>query len=76
MSTMVMKAPKGRQTVKPKSSSNSKAKRGTYPEAPEQAVIRREEPESRWSSRSEAPDSGEYAGHFLENVFKNGRSKS
>ena len=42
----------------------------------EKAVIRAEQPESRWPSRSEAPDSGEFAGHFLENVFKNGRSKS
>lgn len=76
MSTMTMKAPKGRQTLKSKSSPKPKAKRETYLEAPEQAAIRGEHPETRWPGRSEAPDAGEFTSHFLENVFKHGRSKS
>ena len=76
MSTMTLKARKGRKTVKSTPSPTPRVRRETYSEPPEKAVIRAEQPESRWPSRSEAPDSGEFAGHFLENVFKNGRSKS
>ncbi len=76
MSAMTMKARKGRQALKSKPSPIPKVKRGSDVEAPEQAAIRGEQPEARWSSRSEAPDAGEFAGSFLENVFKHGRSKS
>jgi len=47
-----------------------------HAEAPESGEQRREAPETRRSSRHEAPDAGEGRGHYLEHEFTHGRSQS
>jgi hypothetical protein len=76
MSVLMQAARKRRSSKTPMKDPSARRTRVRVPEAPETAVRPGEQPETKYVQAVEAPDAGVEAGHYLENMFTHGRSKS